>query len=127
VGPVQAEVGPDGAVWVADWYNFIIQHNVFVERQAPSNMVLPFVNQPRGQGNAFISPMRDINHGRIYRIVYKKAKPYSPLTLSKNDPISLLKGLNSDNMFWRMTAQRLIVESKNISLVPELYKIIECN
>ena len=29
VGPVQAEVGPDGAVWVADWYNFIIQHNVF--------------------------------------------------------------------------------------------------
>ena len=127
VGPVQAEVGPDGAVWVADWYNFIIQHNVFVERQAPSNMVLPFVNQPRGQGNAFISPMRDINHGRIYRIVYKKAKPYSPLTLSKNDPISLLKGLNSDNMFWRMTAQRLIVESKNISLIPELYKIIENN
>ncbi|MBC7893501.1 MAG: ThuA domain-containing protein, partial [Sphingobacteriaceae bacterium] len=30
VGPVHAEVGPDGAVWVADWYNFIIQHNVFV-------------------------------------------------------------------------------------------------
>ncbi|MEJ7766414.1 MAG: PVC-type heme-binding CxxCH protein, partial [Chitinophagaceae bacterium] len=24
-GPVQTEVGPDGAVWVADWYNFIIQ------------------------------------------------------------------------------------------------------
>ncbi|MCB0852399.1 MAG: ThuA domain-containing protein, partial [Bacteroidetes bacterium] len=27
VSPVHAEVGPDGAVWVADWYNFIIQHN----------------------------------------------------------------------------------------------------
>jgi hypothetical protein len=26
-GPVQATVGPDGAVWVADWYNFIIQHD----------------------------------------------------------------------------------------------------
>jgi len=26
-GPVQAEVGPDGALWVADWYDFIIQHN----------------------------------------------------------------------------------------------------
>ena len=25
--PVHAEVGPDGAVWVLDWYNFIIQHN----------------------------------------------------------------------------------------------------
>ena len=25
--PVVAEVGPDGNLWVADWYNFIIQHN----------------------------------------------------------------------------------------------------
>ena len=25
--PVHAEVGPDGALWVADWYDFIIQHN----------------------------------------------------------------------------------------------------
>lgn len=22
-----AEVGPDGAVWVIDWYNFVVQHN----------------------------------------------------------------------------------------------------
>ncbi|MBD2703555.1 ThuA domain-containing protein [Spirosoma sp. BT702] len=124
VGPVQAEVGPDGALWVADWYNFIIQHNVFVERQAPSEMVLPFKDQPKGQGNAFNSPMRDINFGRIYRIVYKKAKPYQPITLSKNEPVGLIAALKSDNMFWRMNAQRLIVESKNPSLIPELYKII---
>ena len=25
--PIVAEVGPDGHLWVADWYNFIIQHN----------------------------------------------------------------------------------------------------
>ncbi len=25
--PVHTQVGPDGAVWVSDWYNFIIQHN----------------------------------------------------------------------------------------------------
>ncbi|QHW00100.1 PVC-type heme-binding CxxCH protein [Spirosoma endbachense] len=124
VGPVQAEVGPDGALWVADWYNFIIQHNVFVERQAPSEMVLPFKEQPRGQGNAFNSPLRDINFGRIYRIVYKKAKPYQPITLSKNEPAGLIAALKSDNMFWRMNAQRLIVESKNMSLIPELYKVI---
>ena len=124
VGPVHAEVGPDGALWVADWYNFIIQHNVFVERQAPSNMVLPFKDQPRGQGNAFISPLRDINFGRVYRVVYKKAKPYQPVTITKNDPASLVAALQSDNMFWRMTAQRLIVESKNQAVLPELYRII---
>ena len=25
--PIMAEVGPDGNVWVIDWYNFIVQHN----------------------------------------------------------------------------------------------------
>ncbi len=125
VGPVHAEVGPDGALWVADWYNFIIQHNVFVERQAPSEKVLPFKEQPRGQGNAFDSPLRDVNFGRVYRIVYKKAKPYQPMTLASNDPAGLVAGLKSDNMFWRMTAQRLIVESKNLASVQsELAKLI---
>src|SRR5690606_24015710 len=81
-GPVHSQVGPDGAVWVADWYNFIIQHNVFVPAQAPSEFVLPFIDQPWGQGNAFKSPMRDVNHGRIYRVVYKKGKSYTPVKLS---------------------------------------------
>ena len=27
VAPVDAKVGPDGAVWILDWYNFIVQHN----------------------------------------------------------------------------------------------------
>ncbi|GEO07793.1 PVC-type heme-binding CxxCH protein [Segetibacter aerophilus] len=123
-GPVQAEVGPDGAVWVADWYNFIIQHNVFVERQAPSEMVLPFKEQPRGQGNAFISPLRDISYGRIYRVIYKNAKPVTALKLSKDDLPNLLAALQNENMFWRMTAQRLIVESKNMQALPFLYNII---
>ena len=27
VAPIMAEVGPDGNVWVIDWYNYIVQHN----------------------------------------------------------------------------------------------------
>jgi len=87
-------------------------------------MVLPFKDQPRGQGNAFISPLRDINFGRIYRIVYKKAKPVAPLKLSKDDPPGLLAAPENDNMFWRMTAQRLLVESKNMQAVQPLLNII---
>lgn len=123
-GPVHTEVGPDGAVWVADWYNFIIQHNVFVERQAPSIMVLPFTDQPQGQGNAFESQLRDTNHGRIYRIVYKKARKYTPLDLSGKQIPDLLLALEHDNMFWRMTAQRLLVEAKDAAAIPGLYAII---
>ncbi len=126
VGPVQAEVGPDGAVWVADWYNFIIQHNTFVPRQAPTEVILPLTlaDQKRGQGNALVSNLRDLDRGRIYRVIYKKAKPYTPVQLSKNDVPGLLAALESDNMFWRITAQRLLVESKNQSALPGLYKII---
>jgi len=123
-GPVQAEVGPDGAVWVADWYNFIIQHNVFVERQAPSRMVLPFTEQPHGQGNAFHSELRDTNHGRIYRVVYKNAKAFSPKSLSKDDPEALVKALKDDNLFWRMTAQRLLVESGDQSYLGALFALV---
>ncbi|MPR37002.1 PVC-type heme-binding CxxCH protein [Salmonirosea aquatica] len=123
-GPVQAQVGPDGAVWIADWYNFIIQHNVFVPRQAPSEFVLPFTEQPHGQGNAFISPLRDTNHGRIYRVIYKNAAGKPTMKLSKKDVPGLVAALENDNMFWRMTAQRLLVELQDKSVAPALYKII---
>jgi putative membrane-bound dehydrogenase-like protein len=123
-GPVQAETGPDGAVWISDWYNFIIQHNVFVPAQSPAEFILPFKEQPHGPGNAFSSPMRDLNHGRIYRVVYKNGKQAPALKLSKSDLPGLVAALENDNMFWRMTAQRLLVESKKLSVVPDLYKII---
>lgn len=126
VGPVQAEVGPDGAVWVADWYNFIIQHNTFVPRQALTEVILPLTlaDQKRGQGNALATNLRDLDRGRVYRVVYKKGKPYTPVKLNANDVPSLLAALESDNMFWRITAQRLLVESKKQSALPGLYKII---
>ncbi len=117
-GPVQAEVGPDGAVWIADWYDFIIQHN-----PTPSSERGGYQAQ-NGDGNAYINPLRDSKRGRIYRITYKQAKPYTPIKLSKDDANGLLDALENDNMFWRTTAQRLLVESKNQTILPGLYKII---
>ena len=110
--PVHAEVGPDGAVWVADWYNFIIQHN-----PTPRGF-------DNGKGNAYINPLRDRHHGRIYRVVYKDAQPQDITELDRNDPEGLIAGLKSDNMFWRTTAQRLLVESNNEAVIPDLYEII---
>jgi putative membrane-bound dehydrogenase-like protein len=98
--PVHAEVGPDGALWVADWYNFIIQHN-----PTPRG----FEN---GEGNAYINPLRDSKHGRIYRISYKGGKDAKTFDLKDAKPAKLIEALKSDNLFWRMTAQRLIVERK---------------
>ena len=61
--PILAEVGPDGQVWVIDWYNFIVQHNPTPE------------GFKTGKGSAYETPLRDKTHGRIYRIVAKDGKP----------------------------------------------------
>lgn len=112
MAPVQTEVGPDGAIWVSDWYNFIIQHN-----PTPKGF-------ETGKGNAYINPLRDRTHGRIYRIVWNGAKPSAIKKLDKNKPDELIKGLQSDNMFWRITAQRLIVEGGYKQLAPQLFSLI---
>ena len=123
-GPVHAEVGPDGAVWVLDWYNFIIQHNVFVPAQAPSEKVLPFKDQVGGPGNAFESNLRDKKHGRVYRVLYKNGKHNESFKLSKDNPKGLIEALNSKNKFWRTHAQRLLVERKKADVEQDLIKII---
>ncbi len=112
-GPVQADVGPDGDVWVLDWYNFIIQHNPTPEG---------FEN---GKGNAHINPLRDSSKGRIYKIHYKKSKPGKILSLHKDDVSGLIKALSNDNMFWRTTAQRLLVEAGNKKALDKLYDLVQ--
>ncbi|MCB0855269.1 MAG: dehydrogenase, partial [Bacteroidetes bacterium] len=78
-----------------------------------------------GGGNAHINPLRDRNHGRIYRVVYKNTKPYRPLKLSKDDPQKLVETLANDNLFWRLTAQRLLVERGKQDILPQLYDLIK--
>ncbi len=115
VSPVFAEVGPDGAVWVADWYSFIIQHN-----PTPKG----FEN---GEGNAYDTDLRDFTHGRLYRIGWKDAPAYTPISLNKNDPAQLVATLKNSNMLWRMHAQRLLVERGNKDAVPQLVALVKDN
>ena len=112
-GPIQAEVGPDGNVWMLDWYNFIIQHNPTPQ------------GYETGKGNAYINPIRDSLRGRIYSIRYKKSNGEKISSLDKNDPDELIEALSSSNMFWRTTAQRLLVEAGDKKVVDELYKIVQ--
>lgn len=111
-GPIQTEVGPDGNVWFLDWYNFIIQHNPTPEG---------FEN---GKGNAHINPLRDSVKGRIYYVQPVQSSGKANTKLNKKDKGSLIRGLSNDNMFWRTTAQRLLVENKDLSVIPDLIKLV---
>jgi putative membrane-bound dehydrogenase-like protein len=108
--PINAEVGPDGHVWVIDWYNYIVQHN-----PTPHGF-------KTGRGNAYETPLRDKIHGRIYRVVFTGREPSPPPALDPADRRGLVAALGHDNQFWRMHAQRLLVERGKIDVVPDLVK-----
>lgn len=110
--PIAAQVGPDGAVWWLDWYNFIVRHN-----PTPPGY-------ETGPGNAYVTPQRDQRHGRIYRIVHESAPVATPRRLDPADVPGLLATLGDDNLFWRLQAQRLLVERGELDVVPELVGIV---
>ncbi|NBV21187.1 MAG: glycosyl hydrolase [Proteobacteria bacterium] len=114
MSPVFAEVGPDGAVWFADWQNFIIQHN-----PTPSIERGGFAAKT-GVGGAHENPLRDHVRGRIYRVVWDKAQKPAIASLKGADSATLVSALSSDNQFWRLTAQRLLVEGKQTDAAPAL-------
>lgn len=113
--PIQAEVGPDGNVWVLDWYNYIVQHN-----PTPAGF-------KTGKGNAYETELRDKKHGRIYRVVHKAARKTDLPNLNEASSDKLLATLKHTNMFWRLHAQRLLVERGDRAIVPELLKLVEDN
>ncbi len=79
--PVNVKLGPDGAIYVADFYNAIIGH----------------YEAPLGH------PKRDKERGRIWRITYKGE--HNDLTdLTTAAPEDLLNALDVDNITTRMAA-----------------------
>ncbi len=118
--PVYSEVGPDGAVWIADWQNFIIQHNPTpsIERGG--------YEAKTGEGGAHENPLRDHSRGRIYRVVWDKAQPVKKNLAQASTP-DLVAALGDDTQYWRLTAQRLLVEGKKVEAAEALKKLVTTN
>jgi putative membrane-bound dehydrogenase-like protein len=110
--PIAAEVGPDGAVWVIDWYNYVVQHN-------PTP--LGFAT---GKGNAYETPLRDKTHGRIYRVINTSTPLGKTYDLTSGGPDTLVEALQSDNMSWRMKAEWRLVERGKTDVVPRLLALL---
>ncbi len=98
--PVDIKAGPDGAIYIADWYDTRLTHV-----------------DPRDNW--------DKTHGRIYRITQKTAqKPTHSMRgfgvpdLNKLKSDELIDRLKSPNKLERQTAQRIIADRKDASLIP---------
>ena len=96
--PVNARVGPDGALYIADMYHGIIEHVIFMvpwlEKQIEERKL--------GEGQ---------DHGRLWRIVAED-RPLNrvPPNLNAMSSVELIEMLGHPNGWQRITAQRLLVE-----------------
>jgi putative membrane-bound dehydrogenase-like protein len=95
--PIETRVGPDGALYVIDFYNQAVIHN---DTRGPQH----------GNANAAVRPDRDHYFGRIWKVMHKEAKEFKVPVMDAKDTASLAKGLNSPNAHAVMTAIRLTGE-----------------
>lgn len=118
MSPIFADIGPDGSVWVIDFYSFIIQHNPTPSIQSAG------LQATTGVGGAYVTEnnLRDQNHGRIYRVVWKDAPKNTINSLARPKMSEVVAALDSENQFWSLTAQRLIVDNKLKDAAPALKK-----
>ena len=86
--PIDVKMGSDGAIYIADWYNPIIQH---------------------GEVD-FRDERRDHTHGRIWRVT-AKGRPTIKTAIPENEGVpGLLERLKSENEWVRQWAKLMLKE-----------------
>ena len=96
--PVDIKIGPDGGLYIADWYDGQINHYRNHEGRI------------------------DRAHGRVYRLRARAAPTRKPPDLGQLDTRALLALLNHDNRWQRQTALRLLGDRRDPVAVPELQR-----
>lgn len=95
--PIDVKIGPDGAIYIADWYNPIIQH---------------------GEVD-FRDERRDHTHGRIWRVTWKGAPKREFKLVSTRSNTELFEALRSDDGIERQSAKQ-ILRQRGAGIAPEL-------
>ncbi len=96
--PIDVKMGPDGALYIADWYNPIIQH---------------------GEVD-FRDPRRDITHGRIWRVTAKNRPLVKRPQLVDASTAELLDQLKMPEQWTRHFAKRVLKERGAVKVQPDL-------
>jgi len=105
--PVFLKTGPDGALYVADFYRFVLEHPEWIAPETLSRLDV----------------RAGASKGRIYRIYPSGAKLRPIPNLAKLDNAGLVATLENPNGWQRDTAQRLLYERKAQDAVPALKKL----
>src|SRR5437763_3937555 len=112
--PVNMYIGPDGALYLIDYYRNTIEHPEWMAADTYHAGYL-YNGQDRG---------------RIYRIVPDSKSPLAfakDIRLGQAPDAELVQKLASPNIWWRRTAQRLLVARHRTNAVPLLIRIYEAS
>jgi mono/diheme cytochrome c family protein len=109
--PVFTTTAPDGTLYVVDMYRGIIQHRVFITGYLEEQIKKHGLEQPVGLG-------------RIYRVVHTTTRRAVRPRLARASPAQLVSTLAHPNGWWRITAQRLLVERGDRSVAPALEQLV---
>lgn len=106
--PVNLQLGPDGALYVADFYNRIIGHY-----EVPLD-----------------HPGRDRHRGRIWRVTYHdpetgKPRLHEEFNLTNATIQELLIELGHSNLTRRLLALNHIVDSRGEEMIPPLQRLVQ--
>ncbi|HEY2785051.1 MAG TPA: PVC-type heme-binding CxxCH protein [Fimbriiglobus sp.] len=96
--PIDVKMGPDGAIYIADWYNPIIQH---------------------GEVD-FRDPRRDHTHGRIWRVTAKGRPLVKKPDLVTSTVPQLLEHLKDPEGWTREQVRRVLKERGKEKVLPDL-------
>ncbi|HZO83964.1 MAG TPA: PVC-type heme-binding CxxCH protein, partial [Verrucomicrobiae bacterium] len=95
--PIETRIGPDGALYILDFYNQAVIHN---DTRGPKHNAV----------NAAVRPDRDHYFGRIWRVDHKDAAKLDIPNLTRASESALVKALEHPNRHVRMNAHRLLAE-----------------
>lgn len=93
--PIDVKQGPDGAIYIADWYNPIIQH---------------------GEVD-FRDERRDHTHGRIWRVTYTGKPTLKAVDYTQLSTHELLKTLEQENRSARSQA-KVVLKERGTEILP---------
>jgi len=100
--PVSIHFGPDGCLYVVDWYNKIISHN-----EVPRN-----------------HPERDKTRGRIWRVKHQQQRRIEMQDLARISGVELLAKLGGDSLTQSHLAWQAIIDRRLTELAPKLKTVI---
>ncbi len=109
--PVNFYLGPDGALYVIDYYRKVIEHPEWTSRETAEAKDIY-------DGQAM---------GRIYRVTPKQGStPYAAgLHLGQATDAELVRHLESPNIWWRRNAQRLLMDRRSDASVAPLVQLAQ--